>query len=93
MQAIASHKVASVGQDTSRRCACRPSGPNRDANSVCASMQMDQDGPFASERCVGPLEMPLEQCLSPGGKDVFIKSVVQAIPTFSMSCFKLPRGL
>jgi hypothetical protein len=35
----------------------------------------------------------MEQCLSAGGKDVLIKAVVQAIPIFSMACFKFPRGL
>jgi hypothetical protein len=59
MQVIASHKVASVGQDASRRCTRRPGGPDRDTFSVCSPMQMDQDGWFASARCVGPLEMPL----------------------------------
>lgn len=35
----------------------------------------------------------MEQILSSGVKGVLIKSVAQAIQMYSMSCFKLPRGL
>jgi hypothetical protein len=31
--------------------------------------------------------------MSAAGKEVLIKSIAHVIPVFSMSCFRLPRGL
>lgn len=41
----------------------------------------------------GKLEGWIDKCLAAAGTEVLIKAVAQAIPTFFMSCFLLPRGL
>jgi hypothetical protein len=48
---------------------------------------------FLKDRVWSRVQGWMELCSSADGKEVLIKAVAQAIPTFSMSCFKLPRGL
>lgn len=48
---------------------------------------------FIKERVRNELQGWKEKLLSQAGREVLLKAVVQAIPTFVMSCFKLPSGL
>ncbi|KAL0014213.1 hypothetical protein SO802_001282 [Lithocarpus litseifolius] len=48
---------------------------------------------YIKERVWRKLQDWEEKLLSQAGREVLIKAVVQAIPTFTMSCFKLPMGL
>lgn len=45
------------------------------------------------ERVLSKLKGWKETTLSKAGREILIKSVIQAIPTFAMSCFLLPKSL
>jgi hypothetical protein len=48
---------------------------------------------FLRDRVWAKVKGWLEKILSGGGKEVLIKSITQAIPVYSMACFRLPMGL
>ena len=48
---------------------------------------------FLKDRVWNKIKGWMEKILSAGGKEILIKSIAQAVLVFSMSCFKLPRGL
>ena len=48
---------------------------------------------YVKERVWAKLQGWKERLLSQAGREILLKAVVQAIPTFAMSCFKLPVSL
>ena len=48
---------------------------------------------YLKERVWSKLQGWKEKLLSQASREILLKAVVQAIPTFAMSCFKLPGGL
>lgn len=48
---------------------------------------------FIKERIIKKISNWKTKFLSDVGKDVMLKSMVQTLPVYKMSCFKLPKGV
>ena len=73
--------------------------PNKTLNEKYLVMSSDisssKNGAFKylKDRLWSKVQGWIERTMSTAGNEVLVKSVAQAVPVFSMSCFKLLRGL
>ena len=61
--------------------------------SALVGREKKQNFSYIKEHVWKELQGWKEKLLSQAGKEVLIKSMIQAIPTYTTSCFKLPKGL
>jgi hypothetical protein len=57
------------------------------------SRNLSHLGALDKDRVWNKIQGWIEQTLSERGKEVSIKSIALAISTYTMECFRLPRGL
>ena len=73
--------------------------PNETLNEKYLGMPSDIGGSkngafkYLKDRLWNKVQGWIESTMSAAGKEVLMKSVAQAVPVYSMSYFKLPRGL
>jgi hypothetical protein len=48
---------------------------------------------YIKDNIISRLQGGLDRCLSTAGKEVYIKAVAQAIPTYAFSCFDMTKSL
>lgn len=58
---------------------------------VYVERSMKQTFAYLKKKTWGCIQGWKEKVLSKDGKEILVKAVVQAIPTFAMSCFYLPK--
>lgn len=60
---------------------------------LCVGKNKNDAFKFLMDRCTSKIKGWSKRLVSRGGKDLFLKAVVQSLPTYSFSMFLLPKGI